>query len=132
MYVFPAMSVGALVEPSPSTLKITPRSGRFPSSSTSKESVVAAKAGRTRSAAQRRIWRPKDLMPSDSTSPQPFKTMPAGRQRSRDTLRPRHSRYPDRLGMRLGIDFGTTRTVVAAVDRGNYPVITFEAGDGGV
>ena len=34
--------------------------------------------------------------------------------------------------MRLGIDFGTTRTVVAAVDRGNYPVITFEAGDGGV
>ncbi len=34
--------------------------------------------------------------------------------------------------MRFGIDFGTTRTVVAAVDRGNYPVITFEAGDGGV
>ncbi|MBZ5497244.1 MAG: Hsp70 family protein [Acidobacteriia bacterium] len=33
--------------------------------------------------------------------------------------------------MRLGIDFGTTRTVVAAVDRGNYPVISFqtEAGD---
>lgn len=25
--------------------------------------------------------------------------------------------------MRLGIDFGTTRTVVAAVDRGNYPVV---------
>lgn len=32
--------------------------------------------------------------------------------------------------MRLGIDFGTTRVVVAAADRGNYPVITFE-GDGG-
>jgi len=27
--------------------------------------------------------------------------------------------------MRLGIDFGTTRTVVAAVENGNYPVCTF-------
>jgi len=32
--------------------------------------------------------------------------------------------------MRLGIDFGTTRTVVAAVDRGNYPVVHFQLGDG--
>ncbi len=32
--------------------------------------------------------------------------------------------------MRLGIDFGTTRTVVAAADRGNYPVVTFETGVG--
>jgi molecular chaperone DnaK len=32
--------------------------------------------------------------------------------------------------MRLGIDFGTTRTVVAAVDRGNYPLLSFEAPDG--
>ena len=32
--------------------------------------------------------------------------------------------------MRLGIDFGTTRVVVAAADRGNYPVVTFED-DGG-
>ncbi|MEY4548486.1 MAG: hypothetical protein RL685_4681 [Pseudomonadota bacterium] len=32
--------------------------------------------------------------------------------------------------MRLGIDFGTTRTVVAACDRGNYPVITFSAANG--
>src|SRR5436190_14361505 len=32
--------------------------------------------------------------------------------------------------MRLGIDFGTTRIVVAAVDRGNYPVITFEDTEG--
>ena len=32
--------------------------------------------------------------------------------------------------MRLGIDFGTTRIVVAAVDRGNYPVVTFEGTDG--
>lgn len=33
--------------------------------------------------------------------------------------------------MRLGIDFGTTRTVVACVDRGNYPITSFfdEAGD---
>ncbi|MDX2151593.1 MAG: Hsp70 family protein [Bryobacteraceae bacterium] len=32
--------------------------------------------------------------------------------------------------MRLGVDFGTTRIVVAAADRGNYPVVTFEAADG--
>jgi molecular chaperone DnaK (HSP70) len=34
--------------------------------------------------------------------------------------------------MRLGIDFGTTRVVVAAADRGNYPIVTFEteSGDG--
>ena len=34
--------------------------------------------------------------------------------------------------MRVGIDFGTTRTVVATVDRGNYPVVSFEAPDGSV
>ena len=28
--------------------------------------------------------------------------------------------------VRLGIDFGTTRTVVASCDRGNYPVVTFQ------
>lgn len=32
--------------------------------------------------------------------------------------------------MKLGIDFGTTRIVVALVDRGNYPVVVFEAPDG--
>src|SRR3954452_9581951 len=32
--------------------------------------------------------------------------------------------------MRLGIDFGTTRIVVAAVDRGNYPIVTFEDAEG--
>ncbi len=32
--------------------------------------------------------------------------------------------------MRLGIDFGTTRIVAAAVDRGNYPVVSFECPDG--
>ena len=31
--------------------------------------------------------------------------------------------------MRLGIDFGTTHTVVTMVDRGNYPVVAFEGGD---
>ncbi|HKW92320.1 MAG TPA: Hsp70 family protein [Methylomirabilota bacterium] len=32
--------------------------------------------------------------------------------------------------MRLGIDFGTTRVVAAAVDRGNYPILSFETLDG--
>ena len=32
--------------------------------------------------------------------------------------------------MRLGIDFGTTRIVVAASDRGNYPLVNFETPDG--
>src|SRR5262245_8893032 len=32
--------------------------------------------------------------------------------------------------MLLGIDFGTTRTVVASVDRGNYPVVSFQSEDG--
>ncbi len=32
--------------------------------------------------------------------------------------------------MYLGIDFGTTRTVVACADRGNYPVVTFRDGEG--
>jgi molecular chaperone DnaK (HSP70) len=32
--------------------------------------------------------------------------------------------------MLLGIDFGTTRTVVAAVDRGNYPIVSFHAENG--
>ncbi len=31
--------------------------------------------------------------------------------------------------MKLGIDFGTNRTVVAAADRGNYPLVSFEAPD---
>ncbi len=34
--------------------------------------------------------------------------------------------------MIAGVDFGTTRIVVAAVDRGNYPVVTFTTPDGGV
>src|SRR5579884_1397106 len=32
--------------------------------------------------------------------------------------------------MKLGVDFGTNRTVVAAADRGNYPLVAFEASDG--
>jgi molecular chaperone DnaK len=38
------------------------------------------------------------------------------------------ARYPDVV--KLGIDFGTTRVVVAAVDRGNYPVVSFETSAG--
>jgi molecular chaperone DnaK (HSP70) len=34
--------------------------------------------------------------------------------------------------VKIGIDFGTTRIVVAAADRGNYPLINFEAPDGQV
>ncbi|HEV2199234.1 MAG TPA: Hsp70 family protein [Bryobacteraceae bacterium] len=32
--------------------------------------------------------------------------------------------------MRLGIDFGTTRIIVAAADRGNYPILDFETPEG--
>jgi molecular chaperone DnaK (HSP70) len=34
--------------------------------------------------------------------------------------------------VKIGIDFGTTRIVVAAADRGNYPLVNFEAPDGRV
>src|SRR5262245_5536337 len=34
--------------------------------------------------------------------------------------------------MILGIDYGTTRTVVAAADRGNYPIIGFQGEDGNI
>jgi len=34
--------------------------------------------------------------------------------------------------VRIGIDFGTTRVVVAAADRGNYPLVNFDAPDGHV
>ena len=30
----------------------------------------------------------------------------------------------------VGIDLGTTRTIVALVDRGNYPVVSFTDPDG--
>jgi molecular chaperone DnaK (HSP70) len=41
------------------------------------------------------------------------------------------SEWEREVPVRLGIDFGTTRTVVAFCDRGNYPVVGFadEAGD---
>jgi molecular chaperone DnaK (HSP70) len=32
--------------------------------------------------------------------------------------------------VKIGIDFGTTRVVVAGADRGNYPLVNFEAPDG--
>lgn len=34
--------------------------------------------------------------------------------------------------MRIGIDFGTTRVVVALADRGNFPLVSFETPDGQV
>ena len=34
--------------------------------------------------------------------------------------------------IRLGIDFGTTRTLVASVEKGNYPLVTFETEGGEV
>ena len=34
--------------------------------------------------------------------------------------------------MKIGIDFGTTRVVVASADRGNFPIVNFEAPDGQV
>src|SRR3974390_1252940 len=34
--------------------------------------------------------------------------------------------------VKIGLDFGTTRIVVAAVDRGNYPLVNFEAPGGRV
>lgn len=34
--------------------------------------------------------------------------------------------------MRVGIDLGTTRTLVAACDRGNYPIVGFEGEDGDI
>lgn len=33
--------------------------------------------------------------------------------------------------MKLGIDFGTTRIIVAAADRGNFPLLSFENPEGG-
>src|SRR5919201_4515633 len=31
--------------------------------------------------------------------------------------------------MKFGVDFGTTHTVVAVIDRGNYPIVSFEHAD---
>ena len=36
------------------------------------------------------------------------------------------------LSMKIGIDFGTTRIVVAASDRGNFPIVNFETPEGEV
>lgn len=44
-------------------------------------------------------------------------------------------RYPSKQvdsSVKIGIDFGTTRVVIAAVDRGNYPLVSFETPDGHV
>ena len=34
--------------------------------------------------------------------------------------------------MKLGVDFGTNRTVIAAADRGNYPLVSFQSPDGSI
>jgi len=34
--------------------------------------------------------------------------------------------------VKIGLDFGTTRVVIAAVDRGNYPLVSFETPEGHV
>ncbi len=44
------------------------------------------------------------------------------------TPEPRDSKQDNCLG--IGIDFGTTRTVVARADRGNYPVVLFNDDNG--
>src|SRR5260370_12839162 len=43
---------------------------------------------------------------------------------------PGRARHEVKARVRVGIDFGTTRTVVAAVDRGNYPIFPFEDAEG--
>jgi molecular chaperone DnaK (HSP70) len=40
------------------------------------------------------------------------------------------SRPKSERTIKVGVDFGTTRTVVAACDRGNYPVVSFVGGNG--
>jgi len=51
-----------------------------------------------------------------------------------DVLKWRPSSLTARIAspVKVGIDFGTTRVVVAAVDRGNYPLVNFETPDGHV
>lgn len=52
-----------------------------------------------------------------------------GANSSRDATKPATTAYMG--AMSLGIDFGTTHTVVASADRGNFPLVSFEteAGD---
>jgi len=45
-------------------------------------------------------------------------------------VHPASSTIAKLVNMRVGVDFGTTRVVVAAVDRGNYPLVFFETPDG--
>src|SRR5271163_4182353 len=44
----------------------------------------------------------------------------------------RNAKFYNESVMKIGIDFGTTRVVVAIADRGNYPLVNFEAPDGRV
>ncbi|MDU0348962.1 Hsp70 family protein [Actinomyces sp. MRS3W] len=54
----------------------------------------------------------------------------AARSGSSSTRQSRTRRRTASAPLDLGIDLGTTRTVVARADRGNYPVVTFTDTDG--
>jgi molecular chaperone DnaK (HSP70) len=41
-----------------------------------------------------------------------------------------HAHERESTPMKLGVDFGTTRIVAARVDRGNYPIVKFDAAEG--
>ena len=49
----------------------------------------------------------------------------AARSGSARSSKPRKGSTPPLSALDLGIDLGTTRTVVARADRGNYPVLSF-------
>src|SRR5512138_1956026 len=51
------------------------------------------------------------------------RVLPGGSRLTRGSARPYTA------AMRLGIDFGTTHTVVAMADQGSYPVVSFEAAE---
>jgi RNase H-fold protein (predicted Holliday junction resolvase) len=64
----------------------------------------------------------------------PLETLPCGSPRQFLRLgfprKPAPSLRRKLKVMRIGIDFGTTRVVVASVDRGNFPLVNFEKPDG--
>src|SRR5581483_1946788 len=65
------------------------------------------------------------------TGRHPLQGSGIGRNREHQGGEDHDARVPDRYTgcMRFGIDFGTTHTVVATIDRGNYPVVSFEHAD---
>ena len=60
------------------------------------------------------------ITPAEAGAPGPVRDGRAGTVASIGTV---HS-------MQLGVDFGTTRTIIATVDRGNYPVVAFHDPEG--